>query len=100
MIGENVEPVVPFAQGGMRRGNRQMATVASAYSLDEFPRAPEEVVAALFREGPRPKRFDRPQPCHKRMTARLARSYDEGDGSAITVEANTKSWLTFWTYCM
>lgn len=84
MIRENVEPVVPFAQGGARRGNRQMATVAAVYSVDAFPRTPEDVVAALFREGPRPRRFDRPKPCHKRMVARLAKIYEDGEGT-ITV---------------
>ena len=93
MIRENVEPVVPFAQGGERRGNRQMATVAAVYSVDPYPRTPEEVVAALFREGPRPKRSDRPKPCHKRMVARFARIYEDGEGT-ITVPGSFEalSW--------
>lgn len=93
MIRENVEPVVPFAQGGERRGNRQMATVAAVYSVDAFPRTPEEVVAALFREGPRPERSDRPKPCHRRMVARFARVYEDGEGT-ITVPGSFEalSW--------
>jgi hypothetical protein len=93
MIRENVEPIVPFAQGGERRGNRQMATVASVYSVDEFVRTPEEVVAALFREGPRPRRSDRPKPCHKRMVARFARIYQDGEGT-LTVPGSFEalSW--------
>lgn len=93
MIRENVEPVVPFAQGGERRGNRQMATVAAVYSVDPYSRTPEEVVAALFREGPRPKRSDRPKPCHKRMVARFARIYEDGEGT-ITVPGSFEalSW--------
>lgn len=79
MIRENVEPVVPFAQGSQRRGSRQMATVAAVYSVDPNPRTAEEVVAALFREGPRPKPSDRPKPCHKRMVARFARLYEDGE---------------------
>jgi hypothetical protein len=93
MIRENVEPAVPFAQGGERRGNRQMATVAAVYSVDAYPRTPEDVVAALFREGPRPKRSDRPKPCHKRMVARFAQIYQDGDGT-ITVPGSFEalSW--------
>jgi hypothetical protein len=93
MIRENVEPVVPFAQGSERRGNRQMATVAAVYSVDAYPRTPEEVVAALFREGPRPKQSDRPKPCHKRMVARFARTYEDGE-ETITVPGSFEalSW--------
>lgn len=93
MIRENVEPVVPFAQGGQRRGNRQMATVAAVYSVDPYPRTPEEVVAALFREGPRPRRSDRPKPCHKRMVARFATIHEDGEGT-ITVPGSFEalSW--------
>lgn len=93
MIRENVEPVVPFAQGGERRGSRQMATVAAVYSVDTYARTPEEVVAALFREGPRRKRCDRPKPCHKRMVARFARVYEDGEGTiAVPGSFEALSW--------
>lgn len=93
MIRENVAPVIPFAQGAERRGSRQMATVAAVYSVDAYPRTPEEVTAALFREGPRPKRSNRPKPCHKRMTARFARTYEDGE-ETITVSGSFEalSW--------
>jgi hypothetical protein len=93
MIRENAAPVVPFAQRAERRGNRQMAIVAAVYSVDSYPRTAEELVAALFREGPRPKRSDRPRPCHKRMVARFAREYEDGP-KTITVPGSFEalSW--------
>ncbi len=42
-----------------------MATVGTAYTVDRYVRSPEDVVAALFRDGPKPP--PRPQPAHKRV---------------------------------
>lgn len=93
MIRKDVEPVIPFAQGSERRGTRQMATVAAVYSVDAYLRTPEEVVAALFREGARPEQSDRPKPCYKRMVARFARTYEDGEGvTTVSGSFEALSW--------
>jgi hypothetical protein len=53
---------------GQKASQKRMATVGTAYTLEGYVRTPEEVVAALFRDGPEPPR---PQPCHKRVWASL-----------------------------
>lgn len=72
----------PVFDESERRGNRQMATLACVYSVDRFVRTPEEIVAALFREQ-RPDRTNRPRPCHKRMVARFARAYEDGEKELV-----------------
>jgi hypothetical protein len=72
---------VPAFEQSERRGNRRVATLASVYSVDRFVRTPQEVLAALFREGDRRRRPDRPRPCHKRMVARFAHVYEDGEGT-------------------
>jgi len=63
-----------FEERPQRPGNRRMATLAAVYSVDRHVRTPEEIVAALFRDLretlPEPAE-PRPQPCHKRVIARL-----------------------------
>lgn len=81
MLRRDLEQRPVFCQSE-RRGNRQMATLACVYSVDPFVRTPEEIVAALFREE-RTKRTDRPRPCHKRMVARFARAYEDGDQELV-----------------
>jgi len=82
---------VPAFDKAERPGNRRMATLAAAYTIDRYLRTPEQVVAALFRDdsGPRPK--DRPQPRFKHVTARLSRRCADPDGepweSNGTIEA-------------
>jgi hypothetical protein len=65
-----------------RRGNRQMATLACVYSVDRFVRTAEDVVAALFREK-REEPSSRPRPCHKRMVARFAETYEDEDETIV-----------------
>ncbi len=55
---------------GEKASKKRMATVGTVYSVDRYRRTPEEVVAALFRDGPRPK-ADRPRPRHKQVWASL-----------------------------
>lgn len=73
-----------------RRGNRQMATLATVYSVDRFVRTPEDIVAALFREK-REKASSRPRPCHKRMVARFARAYEDAE-ARIVVSGMYEAW--------
>src|SRR5207302_3701331 len=48
---------------GQKASQKRMATVGTAYTVDRYVRTPEEVVATLFRDGPKPP--PRPQPAHK-----------------------------------
>jgi hypothetical protein len=54
---------------GQKASQKRMATVGTAYTVDRYVRTPEEVVAALFRDGP--ERPRRPAPRHKRVWASL-----------------------------
>jgi hypothetical protein len=71
---------VPAFDKAERPGNRRMATLAAVYTIDRYPRTPEQIVVALFRDesGPRPK--DRPQPRFKHVTARFTRMRQDEDG--------------------
>ena len=74
---------------GEKASVKRMATVGTAYTVDRFVRTPEEVVAALFRDGPEPAR--RPRPCHKRVWASLPR---EGEGAGgQTSQGVVYRWL-------
>ena len=61
---------------GQKASQKRMATVGTAYTVDRYVRTPEEVVATLFRDGPKPP--PRPQPCHKRVWASLPQEDAEG----------------------
>ena len=56
---------------GDKASQKRMATVGTVYSVDRYVRTPEEVVAALFRDGPSPEK-GRPKPQHKQVWASLA----------------------------
>jgi hypothetical protein len=70
---------------GEKASRKQMAMVASVYTVDRHVRTPEEVVAALFRdpraEGDAPPA--RPRPRNKRVMASLARAEAEGGQAAV-----------------
>ena len=70
-----------FEERLQRPGNRRMATLAGVYSVDTFVRTPEQIVAALFRDGREKSVPDdpRPQPCHKRVIARLSQILEDVD---------------------
>jgi hypothetical protein len=55
---------------GAKASQKRMATVGTAYTVARYVRTPEEVLAALFRDGPAPAA--RPQPAHKRVWASLS----------------------------
>lgn len=64
---------------GEKASQKQMAMVATVYSVDRHVRTPEDVVAALFRDA----RADqepptRPKPRHKRVMASLAQVDEQG----------------------
>jgi hypothetical protein len=58
---------------GEKASKKQMATVASVYSVDRHVRTAEEMVALLFRDEPQKPCSPRPEPCHKQVWASLAR---------------------------
>jgi hypothetical protein len=61
---------------GQKASQKRMATVGTAYTVEPFVRTPEQVVAALFRDGPKPS--PRPQPAHKRVWASLPQEDEDG----------------------
>ena len=62
---------------GQKASQKRMATVGTAYTVDRYVRTPEEVLATLFRDGPKPP--PRPQPAHKRVWASLPQEDEEGE---------------------
>lgn len=78
LVRSSSEPLPAFGESE-RRGQRRMATLASVYSVDRHVRTPEAIVAALFRAPTRPRHERRPRPVAKRVLARFARSYPDGD---------------------
>nr|HEV8176724.1 ISKra4 family transposase [Gemmatimonadales bacterium] len=72
---------------GEKASQKRMATVGTAYTVDRYLRTPQEVLAALFREGPKPP--PRPEPAHKRVWASLTRPDTDGQrrsGMAVVYE--------------
>ncbi len=65
---------------GQKASQKRMATVGTAYTVDRYVRTAEEVVATLFRDGPKPP--PRPVPCHKRVWARLSQEAEDGTGQS------------------
>ena len=61
---------------GQKASQKRMATLGTAYTVDRYVRTPEDVVAMLFRDGPKPP--PRPQPAHKRVWASLPQVNEEG----------------------
>jgi hypothetical protein len=74
---------------GQKASQKRMATVGTAYTVDRYVRTPEEVVAALFRDGPAPP--PRPQPCHKRVWASLPQ--EDADGVVQSSLDIVYDWL-------
>jgi hypothetical protein len=68
---------------GEKASQKQMATVASVYSVDRHVRSAADVVALLFRDEPEQPRPPRPEPCHKQVWAHLPRVVDGQSTSSI-----------------
>jgi hypothetical protein len=74
---------------GQKASQKRMAAVGTAYTVGRYVRTPEEVLAALFRDGPEPP--PRPRPAHKRVWASLPR---EGEGGEVQSGVGTVyDWL-------
>jgi hypothetical protein len=61
---------------GDKASQKRTGTVGTAYTVDRYVRTPEQVVAALFRDGPEPA--PRPRPASKRVWASLPQEDEAG----------------------
>lgn len=87
------------SQSGPKPGAKRMATLGAVYTVDPYPRIPEQIVEALFRQ-PR-KRNDkenedsvkqrRPKPQHKRVRAFL--NHTDANGDEVQGAAAIFGWL-------
>ena len=96
MITEQPAKVKAFEQRKLRPGNRRMATLAGAYSVDRHVRAPEQIVAALFRdESPDDDHsLPRPTPQFKQLSAHFPEFYEDGpDSFRSTGSLEANGWL-------
>ncbi len=80
-------------QPGPKPDRKKMATIGAVYSIDRFPRTPEQVVESLFRD-PRQERpkTKRPHPCHKRMRAML--DHIDVNGDEVGGRAAVFGWIS------
>jgi hypothetical protein len=83
---------VPVFEQQERPGNRRMATLGCVYTVDPYVRTPEQIVAALFREGPVPQPAERPEACHKHYRAYFAAAGASG-ADALPSAYRTWTWL-------
>jgi hypothetical protein len=82
LVKEDTPMVAAFETRKKRPGNRRMATVAGAYTVDRYPRTPESIVRGLFRDAwdrdddDAPKR---PKPRHKQLSAHFPTPFHDDD---------------------
>jgi len=62
---------------GQKASQKRMATVGTVDTVDRSGRTPEEVLATLCRDGPKPP--PRPVPCPKRVWASLPQEDEDGN---------------------
>jgi hypothetical protein len=81
-------------QRGPKIGRKKQAIVGSVYSVEPLVRTPEQIVAALFREpdADKPEPGKRPEPCHKRVMARL-NEYADAQGKKQDGMAEVFAWM-------
>jgi hypothetical protein len=63
--------VPAYRHKGEKASQKRIATVGTVYTVDRYVRTAEDVVAALFRDGPKPETQSRPSPRHKHVWASL-----------------------------
>jgi len=84
-------PAGAHRKKGEKANKKQMATVGVVYTVDPKVRAAEEVVAALFRETPRPpQRRDQPKAQQKRVWSSLSVTCD---GQGVRGQDEVFGWL-------
>lgn len=85
-------PVGARRKKGEKANKKQMATIGCVYTVDPKLRTPEELVEALFRERPTPRR-DRASEAvarHKRVWSSL--TYQQGD-THVDAETEVFTWM-------
>jgi hypothetical protein len=87
LVKEDARPLAAFEDRPERPGNRRMAILAGVYSVDRYVRTPEEIVAALFRDGERPQGEKRPQPQFKHLRACFPKTYYADTDEPVIVPA-------------
>lgn len=83
---------VPAFDKKERPGNRRMATLGCAYTVNRYVRTPEQIVAALFRDDSVPQPPNRPEPCFKHYRAYFAETNPD-TGKAVPGAYFTWDWL-------
>jgi hypothetical protein len=81
---------VPAFDAKERPGNRRMATLGCAYTVDRFRRTPEDIVAALFRDATKPPP-KRPEACGKHYRGYFA--YQPPGEEPIPGAVRVWTWL-------
>jgi hypothetical protein len=87
---------------GQKASQKRMATVGTAYTVDRYVRSPEEVLAALFRDGPEPP-LDLERLRDRSLQARGRSRRTSGCGPVCPGRAPTawcgRAWRSFTTGC-
>jgi len=85
-------PVGARRKKGEKANKKQMATIGCVYTVDAKYRTPEDVVEALFREPPGPRRDKASEPVarHKRVWSSL--TYEQGD-TYVDAETEVFTWM-------
>jgi len=81
---EEPAPLPAHRGKGEKASHKRMATVGAVYTVDRYVRTPEQMIATLFRDGPRPTEC-RPQPQHKHVWASLSCDDDEEAISSVDI---------------
>jgi len=79
---------------GPKPDRKKMATLVSVYSIDPYPRLPEDIVEALFRDPQAERKHEsstRPRPCHNRVRACL--DYIDSDGDSMQARPAMFGWM-------
>jgi hypothetical protein len=90
------EPVKAFQSRRLRPGDRRIATLAGAYSVDRHERTPEQILAALFRDPlPKDAKTPRPKPQEKHLSVHFPEQYEDGEAQVSSTGAlEACSWLS------
>lgn len=80
-------------KSGPKPDRKKMATLASVYTIDPYPRTPEQVVESLFRDPQkeRPTSSKRPRPCHKHVRGCL--NFVDSEGLEIRARPAMFGWM-------
>jgi len=85
------------SKSGPKPGAKRMATLGAVYTIDPYPRTPEQIVDALFRSPAKrnsdsnAKKESRPHPQHKRVRAML--NHTDANGDEVQGAASIFGWL-------